>query len=111
MMQHSLLIAVQVSADSLNLDKEVVFRRLRDEAVQDFFCGKNAVIERKSIPFPKSEVTVYATVTNVIRYTQDLKTLAIDSLSNGDMKRQLASVNGSAISRKRSRRPKRKSRY
>lgn len=105
------LIAVQVTADCLNLDKEVVFQRLRDETVQDSFCGKHAVIERKAISIPKSEVTVYAIVTNITRYTKSLKTLEIDSLSNGDFKRHRDSVKGSTTSRKRSKRQKRKSRY
>ncbi|XP_038900035.1 NAD-dependent protein deacetylase SRT1 [Benincasa hispida] len=101
----------KVSADCMNLNKEVVFQRLIDETVQDSFCGKNAVIERKAIMIPKSEVTVYAIVTNIIRYTKSLKTLAIDSLSNGDVKRQRESINGSATSRKRSKRQKRKYRF
>ncbi|XP_031744759.1 uncharacterized protein LOC101212255 isoform X6 [Cucumis sativus] len=101
----------KVSADCMNLDKEVVFQRLIEETVQDSFCGKSAVIERKAISIPKSEVTVYAIVTNIIRYTKSLKTPAIDSLSNGDVKRQRESVNGSATSRKRSKRQKRKYRH
>lgn len=102
---------MQVSADCMNLDKEVVFQRLIEETVQNSFCGKSAVIERKAISIPKSEVTVYAIVTNIIRYAKSLKSLAIDSLSNGDVKRQRESINGSATSRKRSKRKKRKYRH
>jgi mono-ADP-ribosyltransferase sirtuin 6 len=103
------LITLQVSTDCPNLDKEVVLQGLRDTAIQDLCCGHNAVVEREATLMPKSEVTVYAIVTNIVQYTKPSKAVA-DSLSNGDVKRRRESVNGTGTSRKRSKGHRNKSR-
>ena len=103
-------ISLQVSIDCFNPDKDAVLQRLRDTAIQDLCCGQNAVIERTAFLMPKSEVTVYAIVTNIVQYIKSSNVLA-DSLSNGNVKRQRESVNGTGTSRKRSKVHRRKSRY
>ena len=50
---------------------------------------------------PRSDVTTYAIVTNVVQYSKTCKA-ALDSLSNGDFKKRKASVTGTGSSRKRS---------
>ncbi|XP_065862653.1 NAD-dependent protein deacetylase SRT1 [Euphorbia lathyris] len=94
----------KVSTDSLNLDKDTVMKNLREEAIQDFSCGQNAVIERKTKVSPKTEVTVHAIVTNI-------KAFESDSVSNGDVKNLRGNINGFETSRKRSNGRKRKSRF
>ncbi|KAJ7960935.1 NAD-dependent protein deacetylase SRT1 [Quillaja saponaria] len=98
------------STECFNLDKNVIFQKLRDKAIQDSKCGQNAVIERRTILTPRSEATVYAIATNVVRY-QNCKSLS-DSLSNRDdvKKRKESTRRGSELSRKRSKRSKSKSR-
>lgn len=103
-------IDFKVSIDCFNPDKDSVLQRLRDTAIQDLCCGQNAVIERTAFLMPKSEVTVYAIVTNIVQYIKTSNVLA-DSLSNGNVKRQRESVNGTGTSRKRSKVHRRKSRY
>ncbi|KAL5737355.1 hypothetical protein ACOSP7_030116 [Xanthoceras sorbifolium] len=85
----------KVSTKCLKLDKDAIFHKLRDTAVQDFRCGQNAVIEKQAISSPKSEETVYAIVTNI-------KTFESHCQSNGDLKWPKDSVNGTETSRKRS---------
>ncbi|KDP39268.1 hypothetical protein JCGZ_01025 [Jatropha curcas] len=102
--QISVPFCFQVSNDCFNLDKEVVIQNLREKAIQDFCCGQNAMVERKVILAPKTELTVHAIVTNI-------KSFEPDSLSNGDMKKPRLSFNGTGTSRKRSKGRKRKSRF
>ncbi|XP_062169613.1 NAD-dependent protein deacetylase SRT1 isoform X2 [Alnus glutinosa] len=91
----------KVSTDCFNLEKEAVLQKLSDTAIQDLCCGQNAVIERNTILTPKSEVTVYAIVTNIVQHSKTSKALA-DSLSNGNVKRRRESLNETGTSRKRS---------
>ncbi|KAJ4725289.1 NAD-dependent protein like [Melia azedarach] len=93
----------KVATKCFELDKEAVFQKLRETAIQDFRCGGNAVIERKAISSPKSDVTVYAIVTNI-------KAFESQSVSNGDLKCRKESVNGTETSQKRLNSRKRKSR-
>lgn len=79
-------------------------QELRETAIQESCCGQNAVVERRAILTPKSEETVYAIVTNIVRHS---KTSETDSLSNGSVKRRLE--NGSQTMKKRSKGHKRKS--
>ncbi|XP_050220215.1 NAD-dependent protein deacetylase SRT1 [Mercurialis annua] len=90
----------------IDLEKDTVMQNLREQAIQDFSCGQNAVIERKTSAAPKSEVTVHAIVTNIKAYEPD-------GLSNGDIKTLMGNSNGVETSRKRSRSNsrKRKSRF
>ncbi|KAB1215098.1 NAD-dependent protein deacetylase SRT1 [Morella rubra] len=97
----------KVSTDCFNLEKDAMLQKLRDMAIRDLCCGLSAVTERNTTLTPKSEVTVYAIVTNLVQHAKTAKALA-DSLSNGDVKRR--SVNGTGTSRKRSKGHKRKSR-
>lgn len=94
-------LSLQVSTDCFDFDKDYIFQKLRDKAVLESRCGQNAVIERKTILTPRSDVTTYAIVTNVVQYSKACKA-ALDSLSNGDFKKRKASVTGTGSSRKRS---------
>ncbi|XP_031258955.1 NAD-dependent protein deacetylase SRT1-like [Pistacia vera] len=93
----------KVSAKSFEPDKEEIFQKLSEAAVEEFRCGQNSLIERKVFSSPKSEATVYAIVTNI-------KGFESNPLSNSDLKWQKGSVNGIETSRKRSNSRKRKSR-
>ncbi|XP_061365985.1 NAD-dependent protein deacetylase SRT1 [Gastrolobium bilobum] len=91
----------KVSTDCFNFDMDVIFQKLRDKAVVESKCGQNAVIERKTILTPRSDVTNYAIVTNVVQYSKTCKAFP-DSLSNGELRKRKASVTGTGSSRKRS---------
>ncbi|XP_015900384.3 NAD-dependent protein deacetylase SRT1 isoform X1 [Ziziphus jujuba] len=104
-------IDFQVPADCFRLDRDAIFQKLRETAIQDSCCGQNAVIEKKTILSPNSEVTVYAIITNIVRYNKTSKSTEADSLSNGDVKRRIDRENGTETSRKRSKGRKRKSKF
>ncbi|MCI01639.1 NAD-dependent protein deacetylase SRT1-like [Trifolium medium] len=93
------------STDCFNFDKDVIFQKLRDKAVNESKCGQNAVIERKTISTPSSDVTTYAVVTNVVHYSKPVP----NSLTNGDHKKRKDSMTGTGSSRKRSKVSKGKS--
>ncbi|XP_077222521.1 sirtuin 1 isoform X2 [Tasmannia lanceolata] len=61
-------IDFKVSVDSFSHDKDTVFQKLRDDALQDSNCGQYAVIEREGFSKPRSEVATYAIVTNVLSH-------------------------------------------
>ncbi|KAK7289588.1 hypothetical protein RIF29_03336 [Crotalaria pallida] len=93
------------STDCFNFDKDVIFEKLRDKAILESKSGQNAVIERKTIlTAPRSNVTAYAIVTNVVQYNKTCK-----AMFNGDHKKRKASVTGTGSSKKRSKMSKRKS--
>uniref|UniRef100_A0A2P2J6E2 NAD-dependent protein deacetylase SRT1 n=2 Tax=Rhizophora mucronata TaxID=61149 RepID=A0A2P2J6E2_RHIMU len=95
----------KVSTDSLDLDKNAKIQNLKEKALKGLCSGEIAVIERRSISAPKTEVTVYAIVTNI-------KTFESDALSKGDMKGSRGTTNGSEAYRKqRSNSRKRKARF
>lgn len=94
---------MQVPPKCFELDKDDIFQKLRDTAFRDLYCGQNEVIERKVLASPKSEVTVYAIVSNI-------KTFESNYLSNSDLKWRKDGVNGNETSKKRSNSRKRKSR-
>ncbi|BBN67377.1 sirtuin 1 [Prunus dulcis] len=85
-------------------------KKLRHTAIQESCCGQNAVVERNAMLTPKTEVIVYAIVTNVIRYKKTTEALEADSLGNG-VKRRRESANGTETSRKRSKVHRRKPRF
>ncbi|KAJ1441232.1 Sirtuin family [Sesbania bispinosa] len=91
----------KVSTDCFNFDKDFIFQKLRDKAILESKCGQSGVIERKTILTPRSDVTTYAIVTNVIQYSKTCKAVP-DSLSNGDLKKRKGSLTGTGSSRKRS---------
>ncbi|XP_022753038.1 NAD-dependent protein deacetylase SRT1-like isoform X2 [Durio zibethinus] len=93
----------QASNEGFKLDKNATFEKMRDAAIQDSSCGQNAVVERRTVLVPKSEITVHAIITNV---------KAFDCHSNnGDVKPRKEGMNGSETTRKRSKGRKRKMRY
>lgn len=98
----------EVSADHFKLDKDAILQKLRDTATDESCCGQNAVVERNFITSPKTDVTVYAIVTNVVTYKKISEAVLADSLSNGIKRRKDA--NGPATSKKRSKVHRRKSR-
>ncbi|CAK9148870.1 unnamed protein product [Ilex paraguariensis] len=89
----------QASADFLKHDKDSIFQKLKDEAIQDPCCGQNAVVERKATLVPKSEVIVHAIVTNIVGYERPPKAT---TLSNGTLKRKNEDVSDIETSQKRS---------
>ncbi|XP_062078869.1 NAD-dependent protein deacetylase SRT1 [Humulus lupulus] len=93
-----------VPTDCFNLDKDAILQELRETAVQESCCGQTAVIERKEILTPKSEETIYAVVTNIVRHNKTTKASeAGDSLSNGEsMKRRLENGSTGTLKKKRS---------
>ncbi|GAU44333.1 hypothetical protein TSUD_129070 [Trifolium subterraneum] len=93
------------STDCFNFDKDVIFQKLRDKAINESKCGQNAVIERKTILTPRSDITTYAVVTNVVHYSKPVP----NSLTNGDHKKRKDSLTGTGSSRKRSKVSKGKS--
>ncbi|GKV19361.1 hypothetical protein SLEP1_g29637 [Rubroshorea leprosula] len=91
----------EASSECFKHDKDVIFQKLRDMAVQGSCSGQTEVIERKATLSPKTEITVHAIVTNVKAFDYHS--------SNGDVKAvklQKESMNGSGTSRKRSRKRK-----
>ncbi|CAL5202342.1 unnamed protein product [Lathyrus oleraceus] len=93
------------STDCFNFDKDVIFQKLRDKAVFESKCGQNAVIERKTILSPRSDITTYAIVTNVVHYSKPVP----DSLTNCDLKKRKDIMIGTGSSWKRSKVSKGKS--
>ncbi|THG05629.1 hypothetical protein TEA_000814 [Camellia sinensis var. sinensis] len=93
----------QVSMDCCNYNKDATFEKLRERAIRDLRCGRNALIEKQVIITPKSETMVYATVTNILVYEKTSKALEAASQSNGGPKRLQNGVNGIETSQKRQR--------
>ncbi|GFP99893.1 NAD-dependent protein deacetylase srt1 [Phtheirospermum japonicum] len=58
----------EISADCLKEDKDSVIQDLKERAMKEPCYGQTAVVERRAILVPKSEVIVHAIVTNVIEY-------------------------------------------
>lgn len=85
------------------IDKEAVLQSLREKAVEESSCGQSGVVERRVVSEPRSEVIVYATVTNLRTFHCQQSVLA----NNGDLKWKME---GCGTSRKRSRTGKRKPR-
>ncbi|XP_031407124.1 NAD-dependent protein deacetylase SRT1 isoform X2 [Punica granatum] len=92
----------KVSTDSSNHDSGSIIQRLKDKAIEDSCCGQNAVIEKKDASVPRSEVTVYAIVTNIVNYVKASKTLELEPFINGTVKRRKRSSNITRSSQKRS---------
>lgn len=88
---------LQSSNEDLKVDKNATLEKMRVGAIKDSRCGQNALVERKTVLVPRSEITVYAIVTNVKAFDCHL--------SNGDVKPRRES-----ITRKRSNGRKRKMR-
>ncbi|MCE3051196.1 ditrans,polycis-polyprenyl diphosphate synthase [Datura stramonium] len=59
-----------ISADVFKDDKDSILQNLRESAITDSSCGQIAVIEKKVIMVPKSEVMVHAIVTNIVKFGQ-----------------------------------------
>lgn len=85
-------------------------KKLKDTALHDLSCGQKAVVERATILVPKSEVTVYAIVTDIATYKTSAA-LDAGTVNNGDTKPHQYMLSGSQTSRKRSNGRKRKSRF
>ncbi|XP_038973347.1 NAD-dependent protein deacetylase SRT1 isoform X2 [Phoenix dactylifera] len=97
-------INFQVTKDNLVREKNEVLRELRDAADKESHCGQHAVLERKVNP--RSEVTIYAIVTNIRRYNDPEEANGVleitpNSNSNFMIKRCSEGVNGSQTSQKR----------
>ncbi|XVE50846.1 hypothetical protein DITRI_Ditri01bG0196700 [Diplodiscus trichospermus] len=90
----------QASTDGFKLDKNATLEKMREAAIQDSSCGQSAVVERRTVLVPKSEITVHAVITNVKAFDCHL--------SNGDAKPRKEGIRCSETTRKRSKGRKRK---
>ncbi|KAL8142167.1 hypothetical protein V2J09_015199 [Rumex salicifolius] len=52
-------------------DKEAIFQKLKDKAMQECKSGQREVIERRANLRPKYDATVYAIVTNIVTYERN----------------------------------------
>lgn len=92
--------------DDFSHDKDVVFQKLTDAAVQDSCCGQYAAIEKKTILSPRTESIVYAIVTNIVRHnslettTKALLPAVPKGYRNG-VRKFNKSENGNSVSQKR----------
>ncbi|KAM3361836.1 hypothetical protein P3S68_016690 [Capsicum galapagoense] len=84
-----------MSADKYKDDKDSILQNLRDNAITDPSCAQTAVIEKKVIMVPKSEVMVHAIVTNIVEFDK-----SYGDLSNVSCKRKYKSFSGIIPSRK-----------
>ncbi|XP_019196857.1 PREDICTED: NAD-dependent protein deacetylase SRT1 [Ipomoea nil] len=87
-----------VSVNNIKEDNNVIFDKLREEAIADPSCGQTALIEREAIMVPKTEVLVHAIVTNIVKF----ETTAQGSSNGLKRKHGCSSINGTIPSRKRS---------
>ncbi|KAK4752638.1 hypothetical protein SAY87_021436 [Trapa incisa] len=87
------------STDS-DYNQDFILQRLKEKAIADSCCGQNAVIGRNDLSVTKSEVTVYAIVTNIINYASVSKELKIEPFLNGTVKKRKRSSNFTRPSRK-----------
>lgn len=90
-------IDFKISADVFKDDKDSILQNLKESAITDPSCGQTAVIEKKVIMVPKSEVMVHAIVTNIVKFDR-----SYGDLSNGPFKRKYECFNCIIPSRKRS---------
>ncbi|GLT83690.1 hypothetical protein SLE2022_019640 [Rubroshorea leprosula] len=79
-------------------DKDAIFQKLKDNAVQDSCCGQTEVIERKVTLAARTETRVYAIVRHIKEFDHHL--------SNCDVKLQKERLNGTGTSRRWSRKHK-----
>nr|XP_016448829.1 PREDICTED: NAD-dependent protein deacetylase SRT1-like [Nicotiana tabacum] len=87
----------KISSHVFKDDKDSILQNLRESAIVDPHCGQAAVIEKKVIMVPKSEIMVHAIVTNIVKFDRNC-----GDLSNGSLKRKCVGFNGIIPSRKRS---------
>lgn len=92
---------VQLSPNSINCDKEVVFQKLKTRALEDPSCGQKAIIERRVMSSPRREVLVYALITNVIGFGKASKPLEAAFKTNGDLPKREIGFTCWQIPRKR----------
>ncbi|CAN0875113.1 NAD-dependent protein deacetylase SRT1 [Linum grandiflorum] len=93
--QINIPFGIKRSTDCLELEKDMIIQNMREKAIEESSCGQAAVVERKRLLEPKSEVTAYCIVTNI-------KAFNTGSTSNGDVDEVREGLNGSQISRPRS---------
>ncbi|KAG6414373.1 hypothetical protein SASPL_127095 [Salvia splendens] len=98
----------EIPTDSLKEEKDSIIEKLKERAVREACCGQTAVVERRGILVPKSEVIVHAIITNIILYGDSLEA---SSLSNGLLKRRNEGLMDSGICWKRTKGRKRTSRH
>lgn len=76
-----------VSKECFKDDKDTVFQKLREKAIEDPRCGQTAIIERKAVLVPKSDIMVHAVVTNIVEFESSSGPFEVSSRSNGSLKR------------------------
>ncbi|KAL2245220.1 UNVERIFIED_CONTAM: NAD-dependent protein deacetylase SRT1 [Sesamum indicum] len=82
-------------------ERDSIIQKLKDRAIKDPCCGQTAVVERRAILVPKSEVIVHAIVTNIIEYGSSSGDSEASSLGNVSLKRKHEVKLDSGISWKR----------
>lgn len=99
---------LQIPTDCLKEEKDSIIEKLKERAVREPCCGQTAVVERRGVLVPKSEVIVHAIITNIIEYGGSLEA---SSLSNGLLKRRNEGLIDGGICWKRTKGRKRTSRH
>ncbi|XP_011095543.1 NAD-dependent protein deacetylase SRT1 isoform X1 [Sesamum indicum] len=101
----------EVSTDVVKEERDSIIQKLKDRAIKDPCCGQTAVVERRAILVPKSEVIVHAIVTNIIEYGSSSGDSEASSLGNVSLKRKHEVKLDSGISWKRTKARKQNSRH
>lgn len=77
---------MQVSKECFKEDKDTVFQKLRDKAIEDPRCGQTAVVERKAVLAPKSDFMIHAVVTDIVEFESSSGPFEVSTRSNGSLK-------------------------
>ncbi|KAH6778612.1 sirtuin 1 [Perilla frutescens var. frutescens] len=101
----------EIPTDCPEEDKDSITQKLKDRAVKEPCCGQTAVVERRAILVPKSEVVVYAIVTNIVEYGGSSGSSEVSSLSDGSLKRRNECLLDCGMSWKQTKARKRTSRH
>ncbi|GMH14492.1 hypothetical protein Nepgr_016333 [Nepenthes gracilis] len=90
-------------------DKEAIFQKLREAAMEHLKCGHQQVVERKANVSPKYDATIYAIVTDIITYNSRPTPSDVHSC-NSELKIKHERVNDGILSQKWLKQRKRKRR-
>lgn len=91
--QMKIPVNFKISRKCPRYDKEAIFQKLREAAVQDSHCGQYEIIERKANLSPKYDITVYAIVTNTATYNQAAAKAPSETVAcNGSVKKKSESM-------------------
>ncbi|KAG8365155.1 hypothetical protein BUALT_Bualt18G0074900 [Buddleja alternifolia] len=101
----------EIPTESLKEDKDSIIQNLKDRVIKDPSCGQTAIVERRAVLVPKSDIIVHAIATNITEYGSSSGAFEASSLSNGTLKRRNESSFDSGISWTRTKARKKNSRH